>query len=122
MCVQRLVGQHLSLIMTVTRWYNVGQGKSPAESEKSRHIGHDSEQPYCYNVGSGAVGQIFEEAPGLSQAQLLDRITPVLVSGQYKNWEGDFDNEARPVFYYPGKYVPQTCPEGDRVQSEDLAT
>lgn len=81
--------------MTVTRWYNVGQGKSPREAEWSRHVERDSEQPYCYNVGSGAVRQKFEEAQGLSQSELLDRNTNILLSVEYRHWKGRFGDEAR---------------------------
>jgi hypothetical protein len=122
-CINRRAHQPWKLLVFVTRWYNVGQGKSPREAEWSRHIPRDFEHSYCYNLGSGAVRQKFEEAPGLSQSELLNRNTYILESGDYKNWKGKFVDQIPPVYYFPGNYVPQTHPEAsDQSQSENLPT
>lgn len=105
--IDRLAHQPESLFVWVTRWYNLGQGKSPQEAEWSRHLEHDREEQYCYNLGCSGVRQTFEETPGLSQTELLDRNAHILVSGEYKNWIGKFESWSQPISYYPGNY-PQT--------------
>lgn len=122
-CVKRPAGTRKeTLAITVTRWYRLGQGKNPRETQWMRHLHNVASNSTGYCLRNGAARQEFEEVPGLSQTELMTRNFDLMLSKDYRSWQHNDSELFGPVYFYPGNYVPQTHPGSDQSQSENLAT
>lgn len=75
-----------------------------------RHLHTVTANGAGYFIGNG-VREEFENAPGLSQTELMTRNMDLLLSKDYRNWEHNDSEVFGPVYYYPGNYVPQARSE-----------